>query len=268
MNRFAVRRGPQKSRLGAALKVGGAALVLGAIGVGVWWLMTSATFRVHRVESGSYRFTSQAELEGALEEFLGRNIWTLSTDDISARLAELPWVRDLSVSRSLPGTIEIDFREWRPLWQVTTLRGVKVTGNRPLVLVEDGRILEFPAHVVMAGLPVLVGVPAVREGDEGTLRVEYSHMDQIMELVSALEDAGLESVSPVDFIVARDEGYAIVLQDKRGILMVGRENFADRLNRYMTARDHLEPGLEIDLRFEDRLVVREPGQDPTALGGR
>jgi hypothetical protein len=111
-------------------------------------------------------------------------------------------------------------------------------------------------------------VPAVREGERGTLRVENGHMDQIMELVSALEDAGLESVSPVDFIVARDEGYAIVLQDKRGILMVGRENFADRLNRYMTARDHLEPGLEVDLRFEDRLVVRQPEKDAAAFGGR
>jgi hypothetical protein len=245
-----------------------AVLALGGLGFGAWWVLTSETFTVRRVESGSYRFTSQAELEGALEEFLGRNIWTLSTDAVSARLAQLPWVRDLRVSRSLPGTVAIDFREWRPLWQVTALRGVKVTGNRPLVLVEDGRILEFPAHVVMAGLPVLVGVPAAREGDGGVLRVDPGHMGQIMELVSALEDAGLESVSPVDFIVARDEGYAIVLQDKRGILMVGRKDFADRLNRYMTARDHLEPGLEVDLRFEDRLVVREPAGGTAAFGGR
>ena len=165
MNRFAVRRGPQRSRTGLVLKFGGAFLVLAAAGAGVWWLLTSATFTVDRVESGAYRFTSRAELEGALEEFLGRNIWTLSTAEISERLAALPWVRDLRVGRSLPGTIEIDFREWRPLWQVTGLRGVKVATRRPLVLVEDGRILEFPAHVVMAGLPVLVGVPAVHEGE-------------------------------------------------------------------------------------------------------
>ncbi len=231
--------------------------VLAAIGAGVWWLLNSSTFTVARVESGSYRFTSEAELEGALSEFLGRNIWTLSTDEIAARLDSLPWVRDLRVRRSLPGTIEVDFREWRPLWQVTEVQGAKAGGLRPLVLIEDGRILEFPGHVVMAALPVLVGVPAVREGDGQVLRVEPKHMNEIMELISAMEDAGLESVSPVDFIVARDEGYAIVLQDKRGILMVGRKEFSDRLNRYMTARDHLKPGLEIDLRFRDRLTVRQ-----------
>ncbi len=257
MNRFAVRRVPRRSLAGLVLKIGAGLGVLAGAGLGVWWLLTSSTFAVARVESGSYRFTSRVELEASLAEFLGRNIWTLSTDEITDRLADLPWVRDLRVRRSLPNTIEVDFREWRPLWQVSEIRGAGSRSLRPLVLIEDGRILEFPGHVVMAGLPVLVGVPAVREGERGVLRVDSNHMNQIMELISAMEDAGLESVSPVDFIVAREEGYAIVLQDKRGILMVGKEDFTDRLNRYMTARDHLEPGLEVDLRFKDRLVVKK-----------
>jgi hypothetical protein len=254
---YAVRRKPRRSRTQLALKIGAAVGGLALAGFGVWWLWTSSTFAVVRVESGAYRFTTQGELETALGEFLGRNIWTLSTEEISERLADLPWIRDLRVRRSLPNTIEVDFREWRPLWQVSEIKGVSIPGDRPLVLIEDGRILEFPSHVVMAGLPVLVGVPAVREGDRGVLRVDADHLNQIMELISAMEDAGLETVSPVDFIVARDEGYAIVLQDKRGVLMVGREDFSDRLNRYMTARDHLDPGLEIDLRFKDRLTVKK-----------
>lgn len=264
MKRYAVRRTSRRSRTRLVLKVGAGIGALAAAGLGVWWLLTSPTFAVARVESGAYRFTSQMELETALAEFLGRNIWTLSTDEIADRLADLPWVRDLRVRRSLPNTIEVDFREWRPLWQMSEIRGAGTRSLRPLVLIEDGRILEFPAKVVMAGLPVLIGVPAVREGEGGVLRVDSNHMNQIMELISAMEDAGLESVSPVDFIVARDEGYAIVLQDKRGILMVGREEFSDRLNRYMTARDHLDPGLEIDLRFKDRLTVKKS----TALTGR
>ena len=257
MNRFAVRRVPRRSLTGLVWKIGAGVGVLAAAGLGIWWLLTSPTFAVARVESGSYRFTSRMELETALAEFLGRNIWTLSTDDIVERLSDLPWVRDLHVRRSLPNTIEVDFREWRPLWQVSEIRGAATKGLRPLVLIEDGRILEFPSHVVMAGLPVLVGVPTVREGEGGILKVGSSHMKQIMELISAMEDAGLETVSPVDFIVDRNEGYAIVLQDNRGILMVGREEFSDRLNRYMTAREHLELGLEIDLRFKDRLTVKK-----------
>jgi len=254
---YAVRRKPRRSRVQLALKIGATITGLAVAGLGVWWLLNSSTFAVARVESGAYRFTSQAELELALSGFLGRNIWPLSTEEISDRLVDQPWIRDLRVRRSLPNSIEVDFREWRPLWQVSDTKGVKVAAKRPLVLIEDGRILEFPAHVVMAGLPVLVGVPAVREGDGGVLRVDPDHLNQIVELISAMEDAGLETVSPVDFIVARNEGYAIVLQDERGVLMVGREDFTDRLNRYMTARDHLDGGLEIDLRFKDRLTVKK-----------
>ncbi len=257
MKSYAVRRKPRRSRAKLAWKFGAAVGGLALVGFGGWWLLTSSTFAVVRVESGAYRFTEQAVLETALADFLGRNIWTLSAEEISDRLAALPWIRDLRVRRSLPNTIEVDFREWRPLWQVSEIEGVTAAGDRPLVLIEDGRILEFPAHVVMAGLPVLVGVPAVREGDPAVLRVDADHLNQIVELISAMEDAGLETVSPVDFIVARDEGYAIVLQEKRGVLMVGREEFSDRLNRYMTARDHLDGGLEIDLRFKDRLTVKK-----------
>ncbi|MEN8006926.1 MAG: FtsQ-type POTRA domain-containing protein [Candidatus Krumholzibacteriota bacterium] len=257
MSRFAERRTPRRSRVGMVLRLALGFLVLAGVGLGFRWALTSSTFAVARVESGAYRFTSRAELEEAFSEFLGHNIWTLSTDEIAVRLETLPWVRDMRVRRSLPNTIEVDFREWRPLWQVSEIKGAHAGGLRPLVMIEDGRILEFPGHVVMAGLPVLVGVPAVREGGDGVLQVEKKHMKEIMELISAMEDAGIESVSPVDFVVARNEGYAIVLQDKRGILMVGREEFSDRLNRYMTARDYLDPGLEIDLRFKDRLTVKE-----------
>ena len=123
MNHFAVRRAPRRSLTGLILKVGAGLGVLVAAGLGAWWLLTSSTFAVARVESGSYRFTSQVELETALADFLGRNIWTLSTDEITGRLADFPWVRDLQVRRSLPNTIEIDFREWRPLWQVSEIRG-------------------------------------------------------------------------------------------------------------------------------------------------
>ena len=74
-----------------------------------------------------------------------------------------------------------------------------------------------------------------------------------------MEATGLETACPVDFLVARDEGWSIVLQEGEGSLLVGRENFAARLDRYLVARDHLEKGLEVDLRFGERVTVRRPG---------
>lgn len=253
---FAVRRAPVRSRKPLFLRAGALVLALGLSIVAVWWLRTSTTFAVDRVESGSYRFTSQDQLEGIFGTFLGRNIWTLSSEDVADSLAGLPWVRDLKVHRRLPGSLQVDFREWRPLLVVAPGASNHPGPGGPLVLVEDGRVLEFPDHLVLPGLPVLVDVACCRDTSAGGLGLDPLHREPVLDLVAAVEASGLESACPVDFIVARSEGFAIVLQDGRGTLLVGREDFADRLERYMAARDHLEPGLQMDLRFADRITCR------------
>ncbi|RLA05891.1 MAG: hypothetical protein DRQ59_15630, partial [Gammaproteobacteria bacterium] len=218
--------------------------------------LNSSTFAVQRIESGAYRYTGETELQGAFSEFLGRNIWTLRTDEVAARIGMLPWIRDLRVLRRLPNSIEVDFREWTPELMV---EAVAVDGRRRerLVMLADGRLLDFPQHLALPGLPMLVGVQPVREGDGPALCLPAEQSLQLMELISSMEDAGLEAANPVDFVVARAEGFAIVLQNRQGTLLLGREEFGLRLQRYMTARDHLEPGLEYDLRFKDRITVRE-----------
>lgn len=250
---FAVRRTPQRApRRRGLLRLAGVLAGLAALAGATWWLGTSSTFAVQRVESGAYRFTSRAELEGAFGNFLGRNIWTLRGRDVADSLAVLPWVRDLQVRRRLPGSIAIDFREWRPL----LLMEVPAAGGKASVVVEDGRVLEFPGHLPLPSLPVLVGVSCRPDSTGRGLWLEAGQRGLVLDLVAAIEATGLESACPVDFVVARPEGFAIVLQEGRGTLVVGREEFADRLQRYMTARDHLEPGLQMDLRFAERITCR------------
>jgi len=236
-----------------------AVIILGAILCGAaYWLLSSHTFAVTRVESGSYRFTSEAALQSALGGLLGRNIWTIDQEEVADHLSGLPWVRDLEIRRRLPATLRVDFREWEPILEVVP-SGADGDG-RTLVLREDGRIVPFPNHLPPTGLLVLTGSVPVREGEQGGWELEPGTMAEIMELVTAMEDAGLETVHPVDFVVARSEGYAIVLQDRQGTLMVGREEFADRLKRYVTAKDRIETGVEVDLRFDKRITARSASE--------
>lgn len=253
---FAVRRGSQRSRRALIARSGAGLLTLLTLGCGLAWLLTSDTFAVKRLESGAYRYTSETELQAVFDRYLGRNIWTLRPGAISAGVAQLPWVRDLQVRRRLPDTVIVDFREWAPvLMMENTTIGGRLRDR--LVLRADGRLVDFPDHLPLPGLPVLVGVaPVHRSADDG-LELEPAQAAQLMELISAIEDAGLEAASPMDFVVARPAGFAIVLQDGRGTLLLGREDFGPRLQRYMTARDHLEPGLEYDLRFAERITVSE-----------
>jgi len=261
-DQFAIRREKPRSRKPLFKKLAIGLFLLAAVGSGSWWFSVTEVFKVSRVESGAYRFTSQVELEAALEDLLGQNIWRVSEESVGDLLTGLPWLRDLRLHRRLPSTIRVDFREWRPLLEVRS-KGVS-GGNGPMVLIEDGRVLEFPGQMTLAGLPVLVGVELLREGGSAVCHLDSTVTLNLLELVSAFKEAGLEAHCPVDFIVAQDEGYGIVLQDGQGSLLVGREDFAHRLSRYMDARSHLDPGLEVDLRFSDRVITHAPsaGNNP------
>ena len=247
---YAVRRLKPVSRKGLWLKLSAMLLVVAMLIAGGYYTASSDYFEVVRVESGSFRFTPKEDLDGILTGYLGRNIWTLSEGQVADSLTTLPWVRDLHVLKRLPGTIEVDFREWRPL---LALEPSTQNGNA-LVMVEDGRVLEFPSHLPPPSLPVLVGVSCLPDTMTGCLRLDPRWASGVLSLLEAMAATGLETAGPVDFLVAREEGFAIVLQAGQGRLLVGRENFADRLARYMAARDHLEPGLQMDLRFRDRIT--------------
>jgi cell division septal protein FtsQ len=253
---FAVRQGPRRSRRTLVMRLVAAGMMLAGSGTLVWWVLNSSTFAVKRIESGAYRYTSATELQDVFGEFVGRNIWTLGTDEVAARVGQLPWIRDLRVVRRLPATLEVDFREWTPL---LLLAPVLVEGQMRdrLALREDGEVHEFPAQLLLPGLPLLVGLTPARPAPGEALCLPEGQAALLLELIGAMEQAGLETASPVDFVFARAEGFAIVLQNEQGTLLVGREEFGPRLQRYMTARDHLAPGLEYDLRFEDRITVRE-----------
>ena len=247
---YAVRRQAKKSRRGVWLKLSALVLMLGLVSGGVFYGLNSNYFSVVRVESGSFRFTVKDDLNEVLSGCLGSNIWSLSETQVADSLSSLPWVRDLKVFKRLPGTIEVDFREWRPVLALD----IQLKEGRSLVMVEDGRILEFPDHLPLAALPVLVGVSCAPDSADGMLRLDPIWAADVLELVEAMASSGLETMGPVDFLVARPEGFAIVLEQGQGRLLVGREEFATRLDRFMAARDHLEPGLQMDLRFRDRIT--------------
>jgi len=253
---FAVRRSPQRRWRPPLVKAAGVTLGIAAVVAGAVWLLTADLFAVSRVETGPYRFTDQARLDQALAELLHRNIWRVGGADVTTALAPLPWIRQVHVARRLPATLKLELTEWRPLLEVVP-QDASGAGDGPLVLVADGRVLAFPAQLPAPGLPVLVGLAAPPDST-GVRRLASDQLSLTLEVLEAMAATGLEAAAPVDFLVARSDGFAIVLQDGRGRLLVGRTAFAERLERYMVARDHLEEGLEVDLRFDERITVRQP----------
>jgi hypothetical protein len=239
------RRAPRRVIILRSSVVGAMVVLLG---VAACWLLTSSTFAVARVESGPYRYTDERDLQAAFARCLGRNIWTLSTEDVRRQLALLPWVRDLTVRRRLPSSIVVEFQEWRPILALPAA----AAGGPPRLLLANGRVLDQPVYLDSPGLPLLVDASLI-EDPAGGWRLLDPEASCVLSLTEALATTGLEAVAPVDFVLCRPEGFQVVLQSKQGSLQVGREDFRERLERYLLTRAKVPAGVQVELRFRDRV---------------
>jgi hypothetical protein len=249
-----VRRRPRQ----VLARVAAVVTLVGLLAGGGYWLLTAPTFAVSRVESGRYRFSDEAAVEAALSRCLGLNIWRLTHADVDAACADLPWVRRVSVQRRLPATIVVTMTEWRPLLGVAT----ESHPDGSQLLVPDGRVLTAPAHLDVPALPLLVGCEPVR-GPDGAWRLAGPELASVMALIEALEQTGLESDIPVDFVRHTHAGFVLELQGRAGSLLLGHEDFPRRLARYLLARERIPAGAAVDLRFEDRVTFEAPAEDRT-----
>jgi cell division protein FtsQ len=217
------------------------------------WLLTSPVFAVAKVQTGRYRFSSQEDVEAVLGTCLGQNIWTLTSSQVEEAFAALPWVRSVSLRRRLPDTLVVELTEWRPLLTVAV---PEAEGNEQLLL-DDGRILTVPAHLTTPGLPLLTGASLEPDAD-GERRLTMPAPALVRDLVQALAATGLESTCPVDFVHVTGRGFEVILQGRAGRLLLGYEDFTERIERYLLARDRIPAGAAVDLRFADRITFEPP----------
>jgi cell division septal protein FtsQ len=241
----------------SSLQKGAWALVLLALGIGAGQGFLSAPFfAVQRVETGPYRFTDKQQLEDILAAAIGQNLWKVAGGEWTARIRELPWVREARVVRRLPAGLKVEIREWRPLLRVEgPANSASSTGS--LVLLEDGRVLPFPAGLPAPALPMLTSVRLRPTDAPGVWRLAAPPFERLLELTAAIARSGLERCFPVEFVIVRSDGFAIDLGGQAGRLLVGKEDFGARLDMFLTAPPPLTAGAVVDLRFRNRISVTD-----------
>ena len=238
----------RRRRSGSARRrwiVGASALLLAAaLGLGIRWLLTTPRFEVTRIESSRYRFTRKAELDACLRGWLDRrlNIWTFDAAALCAEVEALTWVRRAEVERHLPATLRVNVWEWRPL-----LRLAHATDGPGDALVESGERLPLPAHLPAPDLPLLMDAEGAGAFDA----------EPVLALLEAVRETRLEAEAEVDFIVRDARGLSVVLAGSGRRLVVGREDFERRLQRYLGVTERLPEAAEIDLRFERQVYIDE-----------
>ncbi len=116
------------------------------------WLRASDVFAVKRVTATPTEHVAREDIYQATVEARGVSLLRLSTADIEAELASLPYVRAVEIHRGFPDTLEVEIFEYAPAARV---RG---SSGEVWLVADDGRVLE---KAVAAEFPLIVTAGAL-----------------------------------------------------------------------------------------------------------
>jgi POTRA domain, FtsQ-type len=93
----------------------GAMLALLLSGAAIYGVANSTAFEVGRIELEGATYTAAADVEAALADVRGANLFQLRTGPLEATVAELGTVHDASIHVRLPDTLLVDVEEREPI---------------------------------------------------------------------------------------------------------------------------------------------------------
>jgi cell division protein FtsQ len=104
-------------------------------------------FRVRRVEVRGIRYIVPAQVLARLDVDTTASVWD-DTEPLEQRVAKMPQVREVEISRDLPGTLVVEITEDLPVAFVPSRDGLQAVDSA-------GRVLPIDASRVDVDLPVL-----------------------------------------------------------------------------------------------------------------
>ena len=244
-----------------------AVLTIAVAGLTLYWAQRSIAaitsldmFRVDRIAVRGNTRLSTGEIQALLRQLGGHSILSIDLDEWRATLLKSPWVKDASLRRTLPSTVEVSIQERTPLG-IGRLNGT-------LYLVDDRGVVidEYGPVYADLDLPIIDGLSAVR-GDETTNMYRAALARRLLDSV---RDRGMAArISQIDVTDARNA--VVLLEGDPTQLRLGSERFVERLQSYLELAAALHeqvPAIDyVDLRFDERVYVR-PAQPRAPRGGR
>jgi cell division septal protein FtsQ len=191
----------------------------------------------------------------------GTNILLADLDGWRQRLLRSAWIKDATLRRVLPSTVEVAIIEREPL-------GVGRLRDRLYLVASDGMILdEYGSRYASFDLPIIDGLHSPANPN-GLLVDEVRSAFAADVLRDLRRSSGLAArVSQVD-VSDRDDA-VVLLADDTARIHLGREAYADRLRAYLNLAPTLRArvsGIDyVDVRFDPRIFVRPIGGKKAVL---
>ena len=248
------RRGVWRGVIIAAVKYGVALLlVLTALMKAATFVSTSPRFKVDHISTSGNQRVSSDTVRAMLSGLRGENILFADLERWRTTLLESPWVRDVSLRRSLPSTVEVLVHERTPI-------AIGRVGGRLFLVDERGASIdEYGPQYVGLDLPIVDGL-ASGKGD--TMDQERAAMAARLIVAIRQKPAIADKLSQVD--VTDLHNATVLLNHDAAQLRIGDTRFLERLESYLSLSATLHqrvPNIDyVDLRFDGRVYVKPAGK--------
>jgi cell division protein FtsQ len=227
-----------------------AALLLGLFTGGVYAFAQSSFFDLRAITFFGNKHLSEDELKALMGIEEGEKIWRVSLRELAESLSYSPWIKDLSLRKEYPRSLHVRIVEAVPV--------ALLKKGRSMYLIDDeGMELEGLEGESVPFLPIIVGDPAVNS----------RAFSEAVSLAEVIRDFGLSAKKGRVEIKGMERGvnYLEVYIDKL-LVKVGQGEYDEKLSRLFDLTEEIrrrDINVEyVDLRFEDRVVVR-PAKEVT-----
>jgi cell division septal protein FtsQ len=261
--------GARPLRVGKSLLAGVALwlALLALVGAGCWYGWRQAGpdvlawadqfFEIKVVEITRTERISRGDVLAMLDLEPGRGLLLIDLVQAQRSLETHPWIRRAVVRRVFPDTLAVELDEREPVAVLKT-----GTGGREFLLDRDGTLISEGVPVADEGLPILTGVEyadAILGTGDTAARVRSG-----IALAGLLDRSG---VGRTEVDLRRPDDMVAYYSGLR--LRFGDGDFGDKVDRYRQVSDRVRDRwvaqakavpvrqVEVDLRFQDKVIVRE-----------
>jgi cell division protein FtsQ len=256
-----VKPGRRRRTWRAALKpLALQALLLCVLGYVVYRMSAVAAqahvLQIDRIAIRGNERLSKGEVLAMLEGLHGESLVWTDLDVWRRRLLGSAWIRDASLRRSLPSTVEVTLWEREPI-------GVGRINGEMYLIDERGVVIDQygPQHADL-DLPIVDGL-SIRTADDGSM-ADQARAELAARVIGSLKAKPqvARRLSQVD--VTDLHNAAVILTDDPAVIRLGEDQFLQRLEGYLDLAPALRERVAeidyVDLRFEDRIYVRPAGK--------
>lgn len=214
--------------------------------------LQAGVLQIDKINVRGNQRLSKGEVLTVLSGLRGESLVWTDLDAWRGKLLASPWVRDASLRRSLPSTVEVVISERSPI-------GVGRIGGDMYLIDDRGLVIDqYGPQYADFDLPIIDGLKP-HAGNEGGV-VEDGRADLAARVIATLASRPAlgKRLSQVDVSDARNA--KVILNGDTAVIQLGDDQFLQRLESYLdlasALRDRVADIDSVDLRFDDRIYVR------------